>query len=155
MRTWDQNRTAINQLWPLMDFKDEEKRLWHDDLSVLDQDVLYDAIRNVKRNNDSNYPHLKWIRDEYRGLERLRKFSTKASTPPGEERKPVIIDAATDERLGNELRIVCDMATSDQYQATVDLIADKAGELKIEMATARRLIVYLQERLGLSAGGSL
>lgn len=154
MRTWDQNRQAINQLWPLMEFTDEEKRLWHDDLSVCDQEVLYDAIRNVKRNNESNYPQLKWIRDEYRGLERLKKFSTRPMPKAGEERQPVVIDSESDSRIGDELRIVCEMATPAQYQEIVDLIADKAAKLQIEMLTARRLIVYLQERLGMSLGGA-
>jgi hypothetical protein len=73
MRTWEENKTAINQLWPMAQFTEEERRLWHDDLSGLDQAVLYDAIRNVKRNNESLYPQLKWLRDEYRHLSRLAR----------------------------------------------------------------------------------
>jgi hypothetical protein len=71
-RTWEQNRTAINQLWPQCQWTDEERRLWSDDLASVDQDVLYDAARNVKRNNDTLYPQLKWFRDEYRSLKRLK-----------------------------------------------------------------------------------
>ena len=155
MRTWDENRVAINGLWPLMEFSAEEKRLWHDDLSGLNQDVLYDAIRNVKRNNDTNYPQLKWLRDEYRVLERLRNFSTTTKTPDGEPRKTVKIDAASDARMRDELRAVIESATPSQTDEIVDLIAGKAHDLKIEMATAYRLVKYLLERLGLNNGGQI
>lgn len=154
MRTWDDNRNAINGLWPLMQFTDEEKRLWHDDLSGLDQVVLYDAIRNVKRNNDSNYPHLKWVRDEYRVLERLRNLR-RPSTQPGEPKQIVHIDADKNAAMRDELKVAIDLAGPSDYQFTVDLVADKAAKCEIEMATAIRLVRYLNQRLGKADGGSI
>ena len=79
MRTWDENRISINQLWPQCQWTDEERRLWHDDLHSLDQPMLYDALRNVKRNNDTLYPQLKWILDSYRELASARKRATRPS----------------------------------------------------------------------------
>ena len=154
MRTWDTNRQTINQLWPLMEFTAEEKKLWHDDLSGLDQAVLYDAIRNVKRNNDTNYPQLKWVRDEYRVLDRLGKLKRK-TTPAGEPRQVVSIDADRNARTREELKVAIDLATPADYRATVDLVADKAGKCEIELATAIRLVNYLNERLGMSDGGPI
>lgn len=154
MRTWDTNRQTINQLWPLMEFTAEEKKLWHDDLSGLDQAVLYDAIRNVKRNNDTNYPQLKWVRDEYRVLDRLGKLKRK-TTPTGEPRQVVSIDADRNARTREELKVAIDLATPADYHATVDLVADKAGKCEIELATAIRLVNYLNERLGMSDGGPI
>lgn len=151
MRTWDENRQAINQLWPLMTFTDEEKRLWHDDLAGLNQDVLYDAIRNVKRSNDSNYPHIKWVRDEYRGLERLSKFAGR-KTADGEPRQIVQIDAEQNAKMRDELKVAIECATAADFESTVRLIADKAAAYKIEMATAFRLVRYLLERLGMANG---
>lgn len=154
MRTWDQNRQAINQLWPLMEFTGEEKRLWHDDLGGLDQDVLYDSIRNVKRNNDTNYPQLKWVREEYRVLDRLRKL--RQQKPVSQEpRQTVQIDPAQDCRCRDELRVAIELAQPSDQQTFVDLIADKAAKCEIEMATAIRLVRYLNERLGMSDGGSI
>ena len=154
MRTWEQNRRAINELWPLMVFKNEEIALWHHDLGGLDQESLYDAIRNVKRNNDTNYPQLKWIRDEYRVLHRLKNFAaTKAKS--SEPRNPVRIDSASELKMRDDLRTVADMATVDDFQSTVALIADKAAGLQIELATAYRLVRYLTERLGLAQGGNI
>lgn len=152
MSTWDDNRQAINQLWPLMTLTEEEKRLWRDDLSSLDQPVLYDAIRNVKRNNDSNYPQLKWIRDEYRALDRIRNFSNRRSSA-GEPRQIVNIDSADNARMRDELKIAIELATRADYQSTVDLIADKASQHKVELSTAYRLVRYLNERLGMNDGG--
>lgn len=154
MKTWDTNRQAINQLWPLMTFTDEEKRLWHDDLSGLDQAVLYDSLRNVKRNNDSNYPQLKWVRDEYRALDRVRSLR-RSTTPHGEEKQIVNIDADKNARMRDELKVAIELAAPSDYDATVDLIADKAGKCEIEMATAFRLVRYLNERLGLANGGRI
>lgn len=148
-RTWDMNRQAINQLWPMMTFTDEEKRLWHDDLSGVDQGVLYDALRNVKRNNDSNYPHLKWVRDEYRVLSRLVAPRRQSATDHG---KPVRIDADADARLREELKDAISGATQADFTMMVDLIADKAATLQITMTTAFRLVRYLLERLGISNG---
>ena len=152
MRTWDDNKTAINQLWPMAQFTDEEKRLWTDDLSGLDQIVLYDAIRNAKRNHDSLYPQLKWIRDEYRTLSRIASLLSKKRAAPGEPKNRVRIDASVDRRTEDELRAVVEVTTVAQFESTRDLIADKAATLKIELATAYRLVRYLLKRLGMSNG---
>ena len=154
MRTWEQNRNAINELWPLMVFKNEEKALWHHDLGGLDQESLYDAIRNVKRNNDTNYPQLKWMRDEYRVLHRLKNFAaTKAKS--SEPISPVRIDSVSELKMRDDLRTVADMATLEDFKSTVDLIADKTAHLQIGMETAYGLVHYLNERLGLARGGNI
>ena len=154
MRTWDENRTAINQLWPKCEWTDEERKLMHADLGGLNQDLLYDAIRNVKRNNDTLYPQLKWFRDEYRNLGRLRRFKeTRTVKGSDVEREVTRIDKATDERMASDIRAFIEELTPLQWQQGVDLIADKAYEKKIELATAYRLGRYLNERLGMSQGG--
>lgn len=154
MRTWDDNRQAINGLWPMAQFTEEERRLWHDDLSDLEQAVLYDAIRNVKRSHDSLYPQLKWVRDEYASLDRLRRLQSRAASATSAEPVPVVrIDAESNARMRDELKIVVDMATPADYDDTVKLIADKAAKCQIEMSTAFRLVRYLLERLGMSRGG--
>jgi hypothetical protein len=152
VRTWEDNRRAINELWPLMELKPEEKKLWTDDLSALDQAVLYDAIRNVKRGNDTNYPQLKWILDEYRSLHRVYQ-SAQGRTSKAEPRKTVEIDPKQDERLRAELMELIGMASPAEYETVRDLIVTKAHDLKIEMATAFRLCRYLNDRTGRSQGG--
>lgn len=152
MRTWDENRRAISELWPLMEWTAEEKKLWIDDLSVLDQSLLYDAIRNVKRNNDTNYPQLKWIREEYRTLSRLSQAAVRSGKPP-EPRELQKVDAADDERYRAELMEVIRMASPADFEMIRDLISDKAAQVKIEMATALRLINFLLQRTGRAQGG--
>lgn len=153
MRTWEDNRTAINQLWPMVQFTDEEKRLWHDDLSGLDQVVLYNAIRNVKRTRDSLYPQLPWVLSEHRDLSRARKAAERK--PAAERHAPVVIDKETDLQFGRELKTVVEMATRETHAETVDMIADAAARLRIEMKTAYGLVMYLLRRLGMDRGNTL
>lgn len=155
MRTWDQNRAAINQLWPHCKWTDEERVLWHDDLHRLDQVVLYDAIKNVKRNNESMYPQLKWVREEYRQLHRLKTFSENKRLATTEPRQLVNIDEAADAAMREELKAVVEMTTPAEFRGTVDLIADKAARLQIKMATAFRLVSYLLRRLGMDNGNAM
>lgn len=155
MRTWDQNRAAINQLWPHCKWTDEERGLWHDDLHRLDQVVLYDAIKNVKRNNESMYPQLKWVREEYRELHRLKTASEKKRLATTEPRQIVDIDKAVDAAMREELKAFVEMTTPAEFRGTVDLIADKAARLEIEMATAFRLVSYLLRRLGMDNGNAM
>jgi hypothetical protein len=151
MRSWEDNKRAINQLWPQCTFTDEERRLWHDDLSGLDQDVLYDAIRNVKRAHDTLYPQLKWFREEYRHLSRLRGFAkNKAST--SEPRQTVEIDNEKNNQMRDDLRAAIDVASPSDYQSLVALIADKAAALAINMETAFKLVNYAIQRFGLDEG---
>lgn len=156
MRTWEDNKTAINQLWPMAQWSDEERRLWTDDLHGLDQVVLYDAIRNVKRSTESLYPQLKWVRDEYRRLEASRKWSVSSGrgSSQAEPRVPVVIDKASDARVRDELRALIEVTEPADFQSTVNRIADKAAALEIEMSTAFRLVRYLLDRLGMSNGGT-
>lgn len=155
MRTWEENKQAINQLWPRAEFTNEERKLWNDDLGSLDQSVLYDAIRNVKRNTDTLYPHIKWFREEYRGLHRVRKFSEERATPGAEPRKPVVIDAKTNDATRETLREWLSQLVPADYQQGIDCISQHAHDLKIGLETAYGLNRYLQGRLGLLNGGHL
>ena len=155
MRTWEENKTAINQLWPMAQFTEEERKLWGDDLRSLDQSVLYDAIRNVKRNSESLYPQLKWVRDEYRRLDASRKWSRSSKASTSEQHERVCIDKDTDARNREELKALVEVTDPSGFSMTVDVIADKASSLQIEMATAFRLVKYLHNRLGMSNGGNI
>lgn len=154
MRTWDDNREAMNQLWPKHEWTYEERKLVCEDLSPLDQDVLYDAIRNAKRNHDTPFVHLKWLTDEYALLLRMRNAAQRARREP-EPRQVVKIDADENARMRSELRSVIENATAGDYHSIVDVIADQAAKCKVEMSTAFGLIKYLQQRLGMNNGGRI
>jgi hypothetical protein len=155
VRTWEQNKTAINQLWPQCQWTDEERRLWSDDLSSVDQDVLFDAARNVKRNNDTLYPQLKWFREEYRALKRLKdaRNPSRPSSVPRPAR--VVIAAELEERTKADLMLVVDDATVESHRDVIKIISDKAAKEQIYMHTAYRLVSYLLQRLGLDNGGRI
>ena len=146
-RTWDENRSAINQLWPVMQFTDEEKRLWHDDLCSKDQDTLYDAIRNVKRNKDSQYPQLKWVLDAYRDLEHAKRQTTKRHQYSEPEEAPcrVFINKAESLRYTQEFVAYIDAAEPRDFDEVKNRILDKLP--KLESISAMRLLNYARKRL--------
>lgn len=145
-RTWDENRTAINELWPVAQFTNEEKRLWHDDLSGLDQDMLYDAIRNAKRNHDAVYPQLKWILDAYRELNSMRRAALRL-TQPREQKTEWNIDSEQDRQTRNEMIEWVDRASPDEYDAIYSAVFETETFKRLHSSTAMRIVTYAKQRL--------
>lgn len=145
-RTWDDNRTAINELWPVVQFTNEEKRLWNDDLSGLDQDTLYDAIRNAKRNHDSVYPQLKWILDAYRELTNLRRAALRM-TKQSEPKTPCEVDDAYDRETRNEMIEWIDRAEPGEYDAIHAAIFEMNTFRRMRCVTVSGILAYAKQRL--------
>lgn len=145
-RTWDENRAAINQLWPIVQFTEEEKRLWCDDLSGLDQDMLYDAIRNAKRNHDAVYPQLKWILDAYRDLNSMRRAALRLNRPL-EPKTPCEIDHKYDRETRNEMIEWIDRAEPSEYDAIYSALFEMDTFRRLSCATTLRIITYANQRL--------
>lgn len=145
MRTWDDNRAAINQLWPQCQWSEEERRLLHDDLGSLDQAVLYDALRNVKRNYDTLYPQLKWMLESYRELMSARK---RASTPskPQERKLDLSIDDEEDRRMSSDFIALVDKATPAEFSEIESAVLD-VGLPKMHSRSAIRVLRYARCRL--------
>ncbi len=146
MRTWDDNKSAINQLWPQCQWTDEERRLWSDDLARLDQVVLYDAIRNVKRTHDTLYPQLKWMLESYRELFSAKSRAANVRTP-GERHKAVHVDSQQSQRLAREFVATIDGATANDFDMILGLVLDKVEQLKIDMQPAYQVLMYARKRL--------
>ena len=146
-RTWDDNRAAINQLWPVMQFTEEEKKLWCDDLSSLDQDTLYDAIRNVKRNKDSLYPQLKWVLDAFRELDHAKRQAIKQKRPPQTEDlpPPIVINEAESARYAKDFVAVIDAAQPRDFDEVQCRVLDHLPHLT--SLAAMRLLGYARQRL--------
>lgn len=145
MRTWDENRTTINQLWPQCQWTDEERRLWKDDLSGLDQDVLYGALRNVKRSRDTLYPQLKWILDEYRELSWSRKRASRQTTKPEPKVDLSGINDDEDRRLAQDFVALIDMSEPSQFEDIKERVLDKLPHMHARSAI--RVLTYARERL--------
>jgi hypothetical protein len=144
VRTWEQNKTTINQLWPTCSFTDEEKRLWGDDLGSLDQDLLYDAIRNVKRTRDTQWPQLKWMLDAYRDLSHAKR-QAKTHSKATETRVVVNINEDENSRLADDFIAYIESASPSDYQDIHDRVLDKLP--KMHSRTALRVIAYAKKRL--------
>jgi len=123
-RTWDENRSVINQLWPTYTFTDEERRLWHDDLSGKDQAVLYDAIRNAKRSHETPWPQVKWIHDAYRELDLARRAVTRQQRAK-EPKLDLRIVESEDRRLADEFIAMIDLASPSDFEQIEHHVLDK------------------------------
>jgi hypothetical protein len=146
-RTWDDNKVAINQLWPVATYTDEEARLWREDLSGLDQALLYDAIRNVKRRHDSVYPQLKWVLDGYRELAALRRAALKSTASSKEPKVSYSWDDAEDKRMARAYVDWIDQASPSDYRQIHDDIFEMENFRKMKSPTVTGLICYAKERL--------
>jgi hypothetical protein len=144
VRTWEENKAAINQLWPTVKFTDEERNLWRDDLSGLDQSSLYDAIRNVKRTRDNPWPQLKWVLDEYREIARIR---ARASSPVSAKEKKlnITVDAEHDGKLAKDFCAYIDSAPPSEFSEIESKVLDKLPEMWSR--TAVRVLKYARDRL--------
>ena len=145
MKTWEENRSVINQLWPAYKMTEEERRLWTEDLSGLkDQDVLYDAIRNARRSHDSEWPQLKWVHDEYRALFSSRKAAMKAPRPK-EKKLEINVDQSENDRLSADFTSVIDAASPSEFDSIEAMVLEKVP--KMHAASALRVLNYARLRL--------
>lgn len=146
MRTWDENRMAINQLWPQCQWTDEERRLWSEDLGHqrVDQDLLYGAMKNVKRSRDTLYPQLKWILDEYRELGLSQKKAMRQTTKP-EPKLQLNINDDEDKRLAQDFVALIDVSSAADFDDIEQRVLDKLPQMHSRSAV--RLLNYARHRL--------
>lgn len=144
MRTWEENKTSINQLWPQCRWTGEEGELWRGDLSRLDQDVLYDAIKDVKRGHDTLYPQLKWMLDTYRELASLKKSASVTKTK-AEVKLKLDINEAENAKLVDDCMKLIDESTREDFPSVEKTILDALK--RMHASAALRLLKYARRRL--------
>jgi hypothetical protein len=130
-RTWEQNRDAINGLWPMAVWTPEEADLWRADLSGLDHDVLFDALREVKRSRESIYPQLAWVHAAYREMMAARRAARRAAErgpgagAPAYSTPRMQLDPARERRARAELESLLEHTEP----AGLGAVRRRAGEL--------------------------
>ena len=144
MRTWEENKTAINQLWPTHSWSDEEAKLVREDLSPLDQPTLYDAIRNAKRKHDTPFVHLKWLLDEYRQLESVKKHASRSSKPR-DPKLELNVDDERDRMLRDQFIAYIEECDPQHFGDVEDRVLDKLPEM--HSVSAVRVLGYARARL--------
>jgi hypothetical protein len=144
VRTWDDNKAAMNQLWPTHIWQEEERKLLNEDLSPLDQDTLYDAIRNVKRHHDTPFVHLKWLLDEYRILDFGKRRKVRRSTP-AEPKLQVNVKDERDAELAEQFITQIDDCLPADFVAIQTQVLDALPEM--HAASAIRVLGYARARL--------
>ena len=143
MRTWEDNKTAIHELWPQHEFTGEEAKLWREDLAHLDQHMLYDAIRNVKRKRDTYWVQLPWITGEYRELRQARSRGSKKIHRG--EKLNLQIDRDKEKKLDEQLKALIDISTPSDYQEIYKKITVEYLDY-LHGKTALKLIAYAKKR---------
>ena len=144
MRTWEENKTAINQLWPSHEWSDEEAKLVREDLSPLDQPTLYDAIRNAKRKHDTPFVHLKWLLDEYRELSSSKRHALKASKPK-DPKLQISIDDDLDRKLAADFVAWIDDCDPEHFGEVETKVLDKLPQM--HSLSALKVLSYARSRL--------
>lgn len=143
MRTWEDNKTAIHELWPQHEFTGEEAKLWREDLGGLDQEMLYDALRNVKRNRDTAWVHLKWIFEELRELKKAK--SRAVSTIDRGEKLKLSIDADKNNRLAQQFMALIEISCRSDFESIEKKILDESHNMTFQ--TASDTLIYARARL--------
>jgi hypothetical protein len=144
VRTWEENKTAINQLWPSHEWSDEEAKLVREDLSPLDQPTLYDAIRNAKRKHDTPFVHLKWLLDEYRELLSSKRHALKASKPK-DPKLQISIDDDLDRKLAADFVAWIDDCDPEHFGEVETMVLDKLPQM--HSLSALKVLSYARSRL--------
>lgn len=130
-RTWDENRELINGLWPMAQFTAEEADLWRSDLHAVDQDALFEAIRQVKRSRDSVYPQLAWVHEAYREIRaKARAARPPVAGPPAFAGNRLSIDPVRERELRRELEHAVDRAKGAELDAVCDRITAEIDNLE-------------------------
>jgi hypothetical protein len=130
-RTWEQNRDAINGLWPMAVWTPEEADLWRADLHGLEQGALFDAIRAVKRSRESLYPQLAWVHAAYREIMAARRAARRAAErgpgagAPAYSTPRMQLDPARERRARAELESLLEKTEP----AALGAVRSRAGEL--------------------------
>ena len=74
MKTWAENLSKINGLWPDTNWTREESELYKKQCADLNQDWLALAIDSVRITYSSNKPTIKWLLEEYRKVKEDQRF---------------------------------------------------------------------------------
>lgn len=145
MRTWEENKELINGLWPQHEFTSEEAQLFSADLERLDQEVLHDAIKNVKRSHDTGWVHLKWFLEEYRQLKRAKGNASGYHKYQGHKKLDLNIDPNENEKLRQQFLILIDASEPKEFSKIQTMVLDALP--KMASVTALRVLVYARARL--------
>lgn len=143
MRTWEENKVTIHELWSQHEFTGEEAALWREDLGGLDQDMLYDSLRNVKRNHATLWIHLKWLLDEYRQLKQSKARAVNKIDRG--EKLNLHIDADESHKLAEQFMALIDISTPADFASIEAKVLDELPRMSSK--TAVRVLIYARARL--------
>lgn len=155
MRTYDDNVEVINELWQSFTPTHELRQLFRERLQKLEQDVLYEAIKQAKVDNEGPWPAIKWFTAAYNEIK--RKQIQSAPHKPSQYIRHIIpdVDVAEENRLVSEFCAAIEGCTDEGFTSMRDMILDKYDAHLLSSLNAHRLCRQLLVHLGYVVGAGL
>lgn len=155
MRTYDDNVEVINELWQSFAPTHELRQLFRERLEKLDQNVLYEAIKQAKVDNDGPWPAIKWFTSAYNEIKRKQLQS--APHKPSQYVRNIIpdVDVAEENRLVSEFCAAIEGCNDEGFIGLREMILDKYDAHLLSSLNAHRLCRQLLVHLGYVVGAGL
>lgn len=155
MKTYEDNVEVINQLWQSFTPTHELRQLFRERLHRLDQDILYEAIKQAKVENDGPWPSIKWFTSAFSDIQKKQLQS--APYKPSRYVRNVIpdVDAESEKVLIAEFCAAIEGCTDEGFYEMEKLILDKYDASLLSSLSAFRLLRQLLIHLGYGVGSGL
>ena len=147
-RTWHENAKAINQLWQTFQPAEELRKLFRETFERLDQDVLYEAIKAARIEDDKPWPTIRLINTCYSAQVAKRKRQVPRQAINTETRTTFAVPDTEEERkLVTDLEYVIDSSTDEQFHGIEKIVLDRLVQERLASVSAFRLLQRLRVKV--------
>jgi hypothetical protein len=149
MRTYEDNVETINELWQTFMPTHELKQLFREQLSKLNQDVLYLSIKRAKVDNEGPWPAIKWFTTAYADVQRKLREAGEVREVAYKPIKNTLpkVDGDAEAKLVSDFRLAIQDCGDQGFVALHDMIVDRVGRCEIGLANGARLCNELREHV--------
>jgi len=144
--TWEQNKTAIRELWPNATIEPALASLFAERLSHLDQAILAEAIREARIQSRFPTPEIRDILDAYHKAQRMspqawRPQQCEKPLPPSPD-----VDPEVEQKTVRDIRYLLDNVKWEQAEIEhlIERILNAMDKNLISPAMTQRQLVPLQ-----------
>ena len=121
-RTVEEVRSKFAEYWPKADIPEAVKCLWRDKLRNLNNNVLWEALDEVRVKYASQTPQIKWVLDAYHEIYRARYMNFSSSSVSESERAAEEEHDRQCREFGDRVKADLDRMSEDELRAVADKI---------------------------------
>ena len=125
-RTIDEIKQKFADYWPKAEIPDAVKSLWRERLRNLNNNVVWEALDEVRVKYSSQTPQIKWVLDSYHEIYRSRYMNSPSLIQNDSER-------ILEEQADRESREFADRAKADLERISEDELRAVADQIPIVM----------------------